>query len=270
MVVREAPAAPPFSQAAFAFFAALSADNTAAWFHAHAAEYRTHVERPWRALVETVAGPLAAQLPELDCQVKAGHVLSRITARWPRPDQAYRTELVAAFRPAGDDGRQPRLFMALAAEGLRAGLEVPARTAAWDTIARALAGDAVRDGPGGAGGWGESGDGPRWWLGRRSLAPGEPVGHRGITLRFQRRWSPEAAIDSVALGGEVLDTLRTTLPWYRLAAQAEPAGDDRTGDAVLLAALPRSLRAAVSAAAAAEGVSVAAFIVYALTRTVAP
>lgn len=271
MMVREAPVT--LTGETFAFFAALAADNTHTWFHAHAEVYRAHVDLPWRTLVAAVAAELGTLLPELDCTVKTGHVLSRIAARWPRPDMAYRTELVAAFRPLGEDGRGPRLFIALGAEGLRAGLEVPPRTAAWDAVAAALSGAAggpegVRDG--GGGGWGadDLGGELRWWLGRQPLRLGEGTARRGSALRLQRAWPASAAADAPDLAGGLLSALRAAIPWYLFAAQAQPAAPG--AEAALLDALPRSLRTSVAARAEAEGIPVASFIVYALTRALAP
>jgi hypothetical protein len=270
MMVREVPAL--LSEETFAFFAALAADNTQVWFHAHTDIYRTEVDRPWRALVEAVAAPLGALLPELDCAVKTGRVLSRIAARWPRPDQAYRTEILATFRPAADGEPGPHLFIALGAEGLRAGLALPPRTAAWDAVAKALGGaggpQAVRED--GGGGWGAEAEGGAlaWWLGRQALRGGEGPVRRGSALRLQRAWPVAVAAGAPGLAGEVLAALRGAVPWYLYAAEAQAVAP--AADGALLDALPRTLRAAVAARAEAEGIPVASFSVYALTRAVAP
>jgi len=320
--------------AAFTFFAALAEDNTKQWFLAHSETYRTCVDHPWRALVGSVAGRLAGVLPDLDAEVKTGHVLSRINLQWPRPGAAYRTGLRATFA-APEAGRRPgaSLFVTLDASGVRAGAEIAAGTEEWGRVLERLD---------------HGGPTPaavcplplRWVVAGEVLDPADTAAlstrlrtvRRAGALRWSAEWGDdEALVGTPGFAEWVWEALHGALPLYLCATDVDgrtdgpvdapvhpkppapteapsgteggrsspapvpereadaaaasftpvpsaPAELDRpvrgagrrdpaqTGDALLMPPLPLSLQRALGARAGREGVSVEAFILFALTR----
>lgn len=229
---------------AFAFFSALAAENTREWFQAHANVYRQAVDRPWRALLGILTEPLRDWLPDLDTDLRVGHVCSRINRQWPRAGAVYHTGLRAVFAPRG----APRpaaaaLGVAIDATGVWAGAEVRAGTPAWSAACQAAADPAwVRL---------AAGPGVAWALAGRPVAPPDVAacarraGRRAV-LRLGSAWD---ATTAAALGKRlpeaVRDALWRSLPLYvaamGAARAAEAQGPDGAGEqagAVAPAAAP--------------------------------
>ena len=221
--------------AAFAFFAALAQDNTRRWFTAHAETYRVCVDRPWRALIAAVAARVGDTLPDLDTEVKTGHVLSRINLQWPRPGAAYRTGLRAAFA-APEAGRRPGacLFVSLDASGVRAGAEVAAGSPEWERVLQGMDSGSGQD----AGGLlpavpaAPPSAGLRWTVAGQALEaaagadiPGAEIAgrmravQRAGGLRLAEGWSADdAAVGTPPFADAVWEAVRGALPLYLRAA----------------------------------------------------
>ena len=261
---------------AFAFFAELAAHNDRAWFAANVEIYRVDVDRPWRRLVEAVAGPVARRLPAVDAAVKTGRVLSRIQLQWPRPGAAYRTGLRATFA-APEQGRRPdcSMFVSLDASGLRAGAEVRAGSEAFARVQRHLEGQT----------WVEAGDGLVWSIAGDAWPGGEAsdlaarlAGVRRGSLRLVGAWNPEEAVATgAALAPRIARCMEEAAPLYEWGVGA--AADARAPNAPLpppdqgaatpegrLPTLPRELRSALAIRAEEQGVTLEAFMLYVLTR----
>ncbi len=233
--------------AAFAFFATLAQDNTRRWFAAHAETYRVCVDRPWRALITSVAAAVGDALPDLDTAVKTGHVLCRVPLQWPRPGAAYRTGLRAAFAPPEGERRSGAcLFVSLDASGIRAGTEVAAGTTEWD---RVLADLEAAEGAQWGERWGSIPHTPSAPLcltvaGARA-DPAQPAGvavrmrtaRRGASLRWAAFWpADDTAVQTAALAATVWVALRNGIPLYLWATGATGATGIRSSAEAISAA----------------------------------
>lgn len=256
----------------FAFLAELAAHNTREWFHEHAGAFAAVVERPWHGLLRAVAPTLEEWLPDLETGLHHPGVLSRMPSRWPRPGATYQTTLRAHFAPRGHP-RPPAVALTVRLEpsGVRAATEVRAGTAEW---AAALAGARDRRwtrlaGPGQ----------PEWTLNGRPVPPldvaarMEGAGRRAV-LALGATWDAARAADlGAALGRAVREALWASLPLYLAAsgtaARPAPEAPDPApaeADGAPLPRLPIALQRRLAAEAERQGVSLEAWIVFALTR----
>src|SRR5262249_14488327 len=89
---------PTLQSDAFDFLRDLSKDNNIGWMQAHVERYKASLDKPFRALLEAVADRyMTGTDPELDTEVKTGHVLASIKKRFPDQNGDYHTYLWGAF-----------------------------------------------------------------------------------------------------------------------------------------------------------------------------
>ena len=105
----------PFGPGLLHFLGALAANNTRAWFQAHADEYEAHVREPALAFIRAFRAPLRRISPHFLAEDrKVGGSLMRIhrDVRFSKDKSPYKTNLGIQFRhEAGKDVHAPGIYL---------------------------------------------------------------------------------------------------------------------------------------------------------------
>ena len=114
-----------FSPRALAFFEALAANNSKAWFEAHRDDYEEFLLEPLKALVCDLSGPILAIDPDLITIPAVDKTISRIyrDVRFSRNKSPYKTCLWITFKRRSPDWKTaPCFFFEISADGYRYGM----------------------------------------------------------------------------------------------------------------------------------------------------
>jgi uncharacterized protein (TIGR02453 family) len=111
------------SSESFRFMAELQQNNNKPWFDANRERYEEHVRKPLKALAETLAGPVAALLPEFSGRAKVSRINNDI--RFSKGKPLYKQHMWISFGGVATDGCAD-LFVGISGAGWSAGAGIGA------------------------------------------------------------------------------------------------------------------------------------------------
>lgn len=105
---------PEFSR----FFRHLARNNRRPWYHAHKAEYETHVKVPFGLFVEEMIERIAALDPGMRCEAHAATFRLARDTRFSKDKTPYKTVASAVIGPGGRKSPLPGFYFQFGADGL--------------------------------------------------------------------------------------------------------------------------------------------------------
>lgn len=106
-----------FSPATFAFFEALSADNSRDWFDAHREDYERHCRGPMAAFVEAADFAFAAHDIPLSGSAKTSLFRIHRDTRFSKDKRPYKTNIAALMTRDGTKAGKGVFYISLAGHG---------------------------------------------------------------------------------------------------------------------------------------------------------